>query len=81
MLCSRDRVRLEGNRDSNWTKGVEQQVVSGLEWTGGGRGRAGRQGGGQRAGNEAEEAPRRTGIMASHGGHTGPEASSLAVRP
>lgn len=81
MLCSRDRVRLEGNRDSNWTKGVEQQVVSGLEWTGGGRERAGRQGGGQRAGNEAEEAPRRTGIMASHGGHTGPEASSLAVRP
>lgn len=28
VLCSRHRVRLEGNRGSHWTKGVEK-VVSG----------------------------------------------------
>lgn len=37
MLCSRDRVSLEGNQGSNWTKNVEQ-VVSGQTGGGGGRG-------------------------------------------
>lgn len=80
VLCSRHRVRLEGNRGSHWTKGVEK-VVSG--WSGqeekegveGGLGR------GQGAGDEAEDGPQRAGFMAAHGGHTDPEASALAVRP
>lgn len=62
VLCSRDRIRLEGNWGSNWTKRVEQ-VVSGWseqEEEGGKRGRTW----GWGAENEAEEGIQRTGSTA-----------------
>lgn len=82
LLCALFQAQSQAGGESG--QPLDQRSGEGgewTEWTGGGGGSGGRAGERTGAGDEAEEGPQRAGIMAAHGGHTDPEASSLAVRP